>query len=246
MVQAMLITASHLATYDHVKEDILHHHWLHNGLLLHVSASSTAGITSSLSSNVMDVVKTQLMNMHAEEAVEGYIMTWHHMHTFEMSSYLRSDRLNLCSRSLNLRGRGVSSVKAPIKSYPLGEVRLVLGLVWIPTKWLVIPVFALSTISELLYTLSIGKNIFIRLGILSGVLLATVIGNACLDVMKELPHDPKTTWPLKLLGLFFLLLKLAGPYYLSWATAFILHMANAGLVKTALLFRDVPQCSVSS
>ncbi|KAI5079821.1 hypothetical protein GOP47_0005300 [Adiantum capillus-veneris] len=63
VVRAMLVTASQLATYDHVKEDILHHHWLHDGLLLHVIASSAAGITASVSSNPVDVVKTRLMNM---------------------------------------------------------------------------------------------------------------------------------------------------------------------------------------
>ncbi|MCO5577002.1 hypothetical protein L7F22_030823 [Adiantum nelumboides] len=153
-------------------------------------------------------------------------------------------------RQYNLSSFREDTVDA-IKSYPWEKLGLlfsqrVLGLVWIPTKWLAIPVFALSAISEFLYTLSTGKDIFIPLGILSGVLLATVIGNACLDVMKELPQDPKTSWLLILLGLFFLLLKLAGPYYVSWAAAFIPHMANAGLVKTALLFRDVPQHSVSS
>ncbi|KAI5063128.1 hypothetical protein GOP47_0021675 [Adiantum capillus-veneris] len=63
IVRAMLVTASQLATYDHVKEDILHHHWLHDGLLLHVIASSVAGIAASVTSNPVDVVKTRLMNM---------------------------------------------------------------------------------------------------------------------------------------------------------------------------------------
>lgn len=66
VVRAMLVTASQLATYDHVKEDILDHHLLHDGLVLHVIASSAAGITASITSNPVDVVKTRLMNMHVE------------------------------------------------------------------------------------------------------------------------------------------------------------------------------------
>lgn len=111
-------------------------------------------------------------------------------------------------------------------------------LAWTATKWLAIPVFALSIISELIYTLSMRKDICIPLGILCGVLFAKVVGNASLDVMKELQQDGRAAWPLMLLGLFFLLLKLPGPYYPSWAAVFIPHVANAGLVKTALLFRD--------
>lgn len=72
VVRAMLVTASQLATYDHVKEDILHHHWLHDGLLLHVIASSVAGVAASVTSNPVDVVKTRLMNMRMENGVPPY------------------------------------------------------------------------------------------------------------------------------------------------------------------------------
>ncbi|KAH7301675.1 hypothetical protein KP509_23G037800 [Ceratopteris richardii] len=64
VVRAMLVTASQLATYDQVKEVILHNHWLKDGLVLHVVASSAAGVTAAISSNPVDVVKTRLMNMH--------------------------------------------------------------------------------------------------------------------------------------------------------------------------------------
>ncbi|KAI5074610.1 hypothetical protein GOP47_0010571 [Adiantum capillus-veneris] len=123
-----------------------------------------------------------------------------------------------------------------VKSYPWDKLcwrfsQRLLDLMWIPMKWLAIPVFALSALSEFLYTLSAGKDILILVGILSGVLVATVIGNAFLDVMKELQQDGKASWPLIMLGLFFLLLKLPGPYYPSWAAAFVPHMANAGRIK---------------
>lgn len=122
-------------------------------------------------------------------------------------------------------------------------IQRVLDLFWIAAKWLAIPVLALSTLSEFVYTLSAGKDLFIPLGILSGVLVAKIVGKASLEVVKEL-QDVKTPWPLVVIGLLFILLKLPGPYYPSWAAAFLPHVANAGLVQTMLLFREWQQISV--
>lgn len=134
---------------------------------------------------------------------------------------------------------------AAVRTFPWEKVygrfiQRVLDLVWITVKWLAIPVLALSTVSELLYTLSAGKDIFIPLGILTGVLLAKIAGNASLDVVREL-QDEKTSWPLIVMGILFVLLKLPGPYYPRWAAAFLPHVANAGLVQTAFLFRESHQ-----
>ncbi|KAH7298929.1 hypothetical protein KP509_25G064900 [Ceratopteris richardii] len=121
-----------------------------------------------------------------------------------------------------------------VKSYPWGKMC---------TKWVAIPLFVLSTLSEIVYTLSVGKESCIPLGIVMGFMLSKVVGNACLDVMQEL-QDARITWPLVLLAFFFILLKLPGPYYPSWAAAFLPHVANAGLLKTVFLIRDSQRISV--
>ncbi|KAH7299766.1 hypothetical protein KP509_24G028000 [Ceratopteris richardii] len=135
-----------------------------------------------------------------------------------------------------------------VKSYPWGKMcwrflHRAQDLAWIGTKWVEIPLFVLSTLSEIVCTLSVGKEICIPLGIVMGFMLSKVVGNACLDVMQEL-QDARTTWPLVLLAFFFILLKLPGPYYPSGAAAFLHHVANAGLLKTVFLIRDSQRISV--
>ncbi|KAH7372758.1 hypothetical protein KP509_17G019400 [Ceratopteris richardii] len=135
-----------------------------------------------------------------------------------------------------------------VKSYPWGKMcwrflHRAQDLAWIGTKWVEIPLFVLSTLSEIVYTLSVGKESCIPLGIVMGFMLSKVVGNACLDVMQEL-QDARITWPLVLLAFFFILLKLPSPYYPSWAAAFLPHVANAGLLKTVFLIRDSQRISV--
>ncbi|KAH7292608.1 hypothetical protein KP509_29G077400 [Ceratopteris richardii] len=64
-----------------------------------------------------------------------------------------------------------------VKSYPWGKMcwrflHRVQDLAWIGTKWVAIPLFVLSTLSEIVYTLSVGKESCIPLGIVIGFMLS--------------------------------------------------------------------------
>lgn len=65
--RAMIVTACQLATYDHVKENLVLHAPLlrGNALALCFVASFSAGFVASLASNPIDVVKTRIMHMNS-------------------------------------------------------------------------------------------------------------------------------------------------------------------------------------
>lgn len=63
--RAMLVTASQLASYDQIKESILHNGVMKDGLGTHVTASFAAGFIASVVTNPIDVIKTRVMNMKA-------------------------------------------------------------------------------------------------------------------------------------------------------------------------------------
>lgn len=65
--RAMVVTASQLATYDQVKEGLIHQQRMRNGVVVHVMASCIAGLVASVASNPLDVVKTRIMNMRADQ-----------------------------------------------------------------------------------------------------------------------------------------------------------------------------------
>lgn len=68
--RAMLVTASQLASYDQIKENILSKGWMSDGLGTHVTASFSAGFVAAVASNPVDVIKTRVMNMKVEAGKE--------------------------------------------------------------------------------------------------------------------------------------------------------------------------------
>ncbi|XP_010452939.1 PREDICTED: mitochondrial uncoupling protein 6 [Camelina sativa] len=65
--RAMIVTASQLATYDHVKEILIAGgRGTPGGIGTHVAASFAAGIVAAVASNPIDVVKTRMMNADKE------------------------------------------------------------------------------------------------------------------------------------------------------------------------------------
>ncbi|CAH2073413.1 unnamed protein product [Thlaspi arvense] len=65
--RAMIVTASQLATYDHVKEIMVAGgRGTPGGIGTHAAASFAAGIVAAVASNPIDVVKTRMMNADAD------------------------------------------------------------------------------------------------------------------------------------------------------------------------------------
>lgn len=64
--RAMIVTASQLATYDQIKESIISHNIMKDGLGTHVTSSFSAGFVAAVASNPVDVIKTRIMNMKPE------------------------------------------------------------------------------------------------------------------------------------------------------------------------------------
>jgi hypothetical protein len=61
-IRAMVLTATQLPSYDHMKHSLLEHSPLEEGLVVHVTASMFAGIMAATVSSPADVLKTKIMN----------------------------------------------------------------------------------------------------------------------------------------------------------------------------------------
>jgi len=62
--RAMIVTASQLASYDQIKETLISHGIMKDGVGTHVTASFSAGFAAAVASNPVDVIKTRIMNMN--------------------------------------------------------------------------------------------------------------------------------------------------------------------------------------
>ena len=63
----MIVTASQMAVYDQAKHYILDHTSLSDGLTVQTGASFAAGVVAALTSNPIDLAKSRLMSMKADE-----------------------------------------------------------------------------------------------------------------------------------------------------------------------------------
>ena len=65
--RAMIVTASQMAVYDQSKHYILEHTSLSDGLVAQTGAAFSAGVVAALTSNPIDLAKSRLMSMKADE-----------------------------------------------------------------------------------------------------------------------------------------------------------------------------------
>ena len=62
VIRAMLLNATKLATYDHVKHTLINYKLLSDGYACHFVSSVVAGICIAIVTAPVDIVKTRIMN----------------------------------------------------------------------------------------------------------------------------------------------------------------------------------------
>ncbi|CAA3000741.1 uncharacterized protein LOC111379271 isoform X1 [Olea europaea subsp. europaea] len=124
----------------------------------------------------------------------------------------------------------------PVKSFPWNKasenfVQLILDLVLAVVKFLSIPVFTITSVSEMSYCAHERKLYLIPIPFLVGVAVAGVLREAAVASSPSL-KNAEVPWHLIAIAIFFTLLKLPGPYYPFWGRIFVPHFANGGLLRT--------------
>ncbi|ONK64837.1 uncharacterized protein A4U43_C07F30500 [Asparagus officinalis] len=127
----------------------------------------------------------------------------------------------------------------PVKSFPWSEtlwklMGIVLDLAVEVGKYLSLPVLALSQLSEMSYCAHERKLVLVPIPFLVGFAVAGVMKDTAAGVSSDL-KEGGFPWHLLLIALFFVLLKLPGPYYPYWGRLLIPHFANGGLWRSIWL-----------
>lgn len=127
----------------------------------------------------------------------------------------------------------------PVKNFPwnttLGNfIQLVLDLTLAVVKYLAVPVFAVTCISELSYCAHQRKLFVVPIPVLLGAAVAGILKDTALELSPRL-RDAQVPWHLIAIAIVFTLIKLPGPYYPYWGRILIPHFAN-GVLLRALWF----------
>ena len=83
VIRAMILNATKLSTYDHIKHTFINHHILEDGYLLHFVSSIWAGVVMATATAPFDIARTRLMNQPHDKAlytglVDFFIKTIRH------------------------------------------------------------------------------------------------------------------------------------------------------------------------
>ncbi|CAJ2674256.1 uncharacterized protein LOC123915815 [Trifolium pratense] len=124
----------------------------------------------------------------------------------------------------------------PVKNFPwnttLGNfIQLVLDLTLAVIKYLYVPVFTVTSISELSYCAHQRKLLLVPIPVLLGAAVAGILKETALKLSPRL-RDAEVPWHLIAVTIFFTLIKLPGPYYPSLGRILIPHFANGVLLRT--------------
>ncbi|XP_057445155.1 uncharacterized protein LOC130737410 [Lotus japonicus] len=124
----------------------------------------------------------------------------------------------------------------PVKNFPWNRaldnfIQLILDLTLAVVKYLSVPLFAVTSISELSYCAHERKLVLVPLPVLFGVAIAGILKETALDLSPRL-RDAEVPWHLIAVAIFFTMIKLPGPYYPYWGRIFIPHFANGVLLRT--------------
>ncbi|PKA46947.1 hypothetical protein AXF42_Ash020932 [Apostasia shenzhenica] len=121
----------------------------------------------------------------------------------------------------------------PVKSFPWRRTLECFGLLLFDlacavARYLSVPVLALSSLSEMSYCGHERKLALVPFPFLLGFAFAGVLADATTELSLCL-EEGDLPWHLLLVATFFVMLKLAGPYYFYWGRLLIPHFANGGL-----------------
>ncbi|KAM7470695.1 hypothetical protein LguiA_008878 [Lonicera macranthoides] len=124
----------------------------------------------------------------------------------------------------------------PIKSFPWDKalenfIELIVHLIAVVTKYLCIPVLAISSLSELSYCFHERRQFLVPFPLLVGMAAAGVLKETAEELSPLLKEDAKVPWHLIAIAAFFTLIKFPGPYYPYWGRILIPHFANGGLLR---------------
>lgn len=104
-------------------------------------------------------------------------------------------------------------------------------------KWSLLAFFAFSCLSDILYSISINKELAIPLGLFVGIMTTKFLDEICQELMPD-HQDKPVTWRLLGIASFFVLVKVTSSYF-SGANSLLLHAANGGLMQVLWNWKEI-------
>ncbi|XP_059631184.1 uncharacterized protein LOC132274051 [Cornus florida] len=105
-------------------------------------------------------------------------------------------------------------------------------------RWSLITLFTLSSISDVIYSISRNKELLIPIGLFFGCTMTDFLKETSQELFRN-SEETRLSRHLLGIGCFFVLVKIISTYFLVRGQVFLLHVANGGLMQVLWLWRSL-------
>lgn len=141
------------------------------------------------------------------------------------------------------------AVPESVKEFPWkkAEDQMIQRLLFAGKKaftWSLIPLFIMSSLSDIIFSISKNTELLIPLGLFVGCLMTDFFKETAQELFRDSQEQEKDL-SLQLLGIacIFLLVKFISTYFAVTGHVFLLNVANGGLMQALWLWKRSPEDS---
>ncbi|KAK9270880.1 hypothetical protein L1049_026466 [Liquidambar formosana] len=107
-------------------------------------------------------------------------------------------------------------------------------------KWSLIGLFILSSLSDVVFSISKNKELMIPIGLFAGCMMTDFLKETSQELFPN-SEERGLSWHLVGISCFFVLVKFVSAYFALQGQLFLLHVANGGLMQVLWLWRNILQ-----
>ncbi|OIW03416.1 hypothetical protein TanjilG_12013 [Lupinus angustifolius] len=134
------------------------------------------------------------------------------------------------------------ALPVPVQEFPWRKaehllLQRLLSLAQEALKWSLILFFIFSSLSDIVYTFSINRELLIPIGLFVGCLMSDFLK----EISQELFHrseEKHSKWHLLGMYGFFVVLKFISTWFTIQPQVFLMHVANGGLMQVLWYWRN--------
>lgn len=149
----------------------------------------------------------------------------------------------------NIRERLWYVIPNPVKEFPWKKAETIALKQFLLTakeaiKWALVAVLIFGSVSDVLFSISINKELLIPFGLTVGCLIANILKEISRELFPNSEQEGDLSWNLLAVSCFFVMVKILASYFTQGRQVFISHAANGVLMQILWPWRTAKKANI--
>lgn len=149
----------------------------------------------------------------------------------------------------NIRERLWYVIPNPVKEFPWKKAETIALKQFLLTakeaiKWALVAVLIFGSVSDVLFSISINKELLIPFGLTVGCLIANILKEISRELFPNSEQEGDLSWNLLAVSCFFVMVKILASYFTQGRQVFISHAANGVLMQFLWPWRTAKKANI--